>query len=109
MFYGALPKLFEKARILRNNPTKTESNLWNNLHNRKLGVKFRRQHPIYKYVADFYCHEKRLVVEIDGEYHSKKDQIEIDLHRTEDIEAFGIKVLRFSDEQVLEEIDSVIQ
>ena len=109
MFYGALPQLFEKARILRNSPTKTENILWQQLHNNKLGVKFRRQHPIFKYVADFYCHEKKLVIELDGDYHSRKDQIENDQVRTEDLEAFGIEVLRFTDQQVLEDMDYVIK
>jgi len=109
MFYGALPQLFEKARILRNSPTKTENILWQQLHNNKLGVKFRRQHPIFKYVADFYCHEKKLVIELDGDYHSRKDQIENDQVRTEDLEEFGIEVLRFTDQQVLEDMDYVIK
>jgi imidazole glycerol-phosphate synthase subunit HisF len=109
MFYGALPQLFEKAGFLRRNPTKTENILWKQLHNKKLGVKFRRQHPIFKFIADFYCHEKRLVIEIDGDYHTRKEQIENDQIRTEDLKALGIEVLRFTDQQVLKDIECVIK
>ena len=63
MYYGAPHSIFEKARFLRDNPTNTETILWERLRKNKLGVKFRRQHPINIYIADFYCHKIKLVIE----------------------------------------------
>jgi len=73
MFYGASPLIFERAKELRKRMTETENILWNALRrkNRK-GYKFRRQHPMSTYIADFYCHQLKLVIEIDGGYHLKK-------------------------------------
>ena len=108
MFYGAPPSVFEKARYLRDNQTEAEQVLWNRLNRKQLGVKFRRQHPIYNYIADFYCHEKKLVIEVDGSYHLKLEQKELDELRSEDIRDFGIEVIRFANEQVIEKIDEVV-
>ena len=109
MFYGASPSIFKIAKELRNNPTEAEKALWKKFNRKQLGVKFRRQHPINIYITDFYCHEKKLVVEVDGNYHLNKDQREYDELRTEVIEAFGIDVIRFKNEDVLNEIDNVIE
>jgi very-short-patch-repair endonuclease len=69
---GALDETFSMAHTLRRSMTKSGKMLWNELNSRKLkGLKFRRQHPIHWYIADFYCHEKRLVIEIDGGIHMK--------------------------------------
>jgi cyclase len=73
MFYGALPLIFERADGLRKNPTEEEKILWERLKAKKLGVKFRRQHPIWNYIADFYCHELKLVIEVDGSIHDVKE------------------------------------
>jgi very-short-patch-repair endonuclease len=71
MYYGAKPETFEAARILRENMTLFEKLLWERLKLKQIcGVRFRRQHPIDFFIADFYCHEARLVVEIDGEMHN---------------------------------------
>ena len=109
MFYGASPEIFKKAKVLRDNPTEAEMVLWKRLRIKQLSVKFRRQHPINIYIADFYCHEKKLVVEVDGDYHLKTDQKEYDKLRTEDIEEFGIEVIRFTNEEVLEKIECVVK
>ena len=109
MFYGATPDIFEYAKKLRNNPTKAEKILWDKLKRNQLGVKFRRQHPIYLYIADFYCHEKKLVIEVDGDYHLEKEQKENDKLREEDIKDFGLKIVRFTNNDVLEKIDVVIE
>ena len=108
MFYGAEPFLFKLAKEQRNNPTRAEQFLWEYLKNNKLGVKFRRQHPVFKYIADFYCHELRLIIEVDGDYHRDSVQTEYDEFRSEDINDFGIKVIRFNNEQVLNDIQLVI-
>ncbi len=67
--------MVELCRQFRKHPTTTEEMLWQCLRNRRLqGLKFRRQHPIGRYIADFYCHEHKLVAEADGGIHMKKDQ-----------------------------------
>ena len=109
MFYGASPDIFKKARVLRGNPTKAEKVLWEKLRLKQLGVKFRRQHPINIYITDFYCHEKKLVVEVDGDYHLMSDQKEYDELRTEDIKEYGIEVIRFKNEEILEKTNDVIK
>ncbi len=70
MFYRAGSVIFELAKKLRNNVTATEMILWGNLKNHFPALKFRRQHPISVYVADFYCHKEKLVIEIDGGIHN---------------------------------------
>ena len=89
------------ARHNRNNPTEAESLLWKFLQNRQSGHKFRRQHIIKDYIVDFVCLYKKLVIEVDGEYHFKNGQIIKDADRTEDLNLQGFKVLRFKNEEVL--------
>jgi len=110
MFYGASRNTFEKAHGLRKNMTKAEIIVWEKLKNRKLfKVRFRRQHPVDIFVVDFYCHELKLAVEIDGGIHLAKEISEYDNGRTYDIEKFGIRIIRFTNEQVLNNIDIVQQ
>ena len=91
----------EIARRLRQNQTSAEEALWACLRNRRLiGAKFRRQHPLGRYIADFYCHEATLVVELQGGIHNQKDQREYDAIREEVIEQLGIKILSFANEEV---------
>lgn len=108
MFYGASPIIFENAKLLRNNQTPSESKLWKYLNKNQLGFKFRRQHPISTYIADFYCHSLKLVIEIDGEYHITDEQKSIDKSRTSELEQFGIKVIRFTNDQVINDIDYIL-
>ncbi len=101
---GAEGKLFEYGRALRQLKTKAEEKLWERLRNRKAnGLKFRRQHPLDKFVADFYCHEKRLVIELDGGMHESKMQKEKDRVRTEILDKLAITVVRFKNEEVLKD------
>jgi very-short-patch-repair endonuclease len=72
------------------------------------GYKFRRQHPLSIYVADFYCHALKLVIEIDGDYHLAEGQQLLDRKRTSDIEFQGLKVIRFTNEEVLLKLSEVI-
>lgn len=109
MFYGASPEIFENAKELRNRQTPAEKKIWENLNRNQLGVKFRRQHPIYSYIVDFYCHKFKLVIEIDGEYHNCEEQISLDNDRSEELQYLGIKVIRFTNSEVLNDIDVVIQ
>ncbi len=109
MFYGAPPFLFEYAKQLRNNPTKAETILWLRLKGKQLGVKFRRQHPIYKYSVDFYCHELKLVIEVDGDYHEQRNQMEYDKFRSKDLSEFGIHIIRFSNNQIEKKLNFVTE
>lgn len=100
-----LPHLTEYARQLRARQTKPESLLWSVLRSRRLcNLKFRRQHPIPPYIADFVCIAKKLVVEIDGGYHDGLD--DVDLERQQRIESHGWHVIRFHNEDVLEDVES---
>lgn len=102
-------KIFENARSLKKVMTPTENLLWQNLRNRKVSIhKFRRQHPIGKYIVDFYCHEARLVIEVDGEIHLMNDNPEYDQFRTEELKSMGLKVIRFKNEEVLGDISKVL-
>ena len=75
MYYGAKPGTLEAARLLRENMTYPEKLLWEKLKGKQIcGLRFRRQHPIDLFIADFYCHEARLVVEVDGEIHKQKKE-----------------------------------
>jgi very-short-patch-repair endonuclease len=107
MFYGAKRKIFQNAEVLRSNMTISEKLLWERLNKSQLGVRFKAQHPIDLFVADFYCHKFKLVVEIDGEIHQKRK--EYDEGRTAEMERYNLKVIRFTNDQVLNEIDWVVE
>src|SRR5436309_1338412 len=97
-----------RARELRHEMTPTEKRLWMRLRGRRFdGFKFRRQTPIAGYIVDFYCARARLVIELDGESHL--DKAELDEKRCEAIEASGVKVLRFWDTHVYDELDAVLE
>ena len=110
MFYGALPILFELARKLRDNQTDAEVFLWNQLGNiRNSKVRFKRQHPILYFIADFYCHKAKLIIEVDGGYHDIPEQYKYDKARETELEALGLKVIRFTNEQILFEIENTLK
>jgi very-short-patch-repair endonuclease len=104
-----LPQFTFRRRDLRNNVTPQEIILWAQLKNSKIGYKFRRQHGIGGYIADFYCPEKKLVIEIDGSQHFTKDGQEYDENRTQSFDVLGIKVIRFTNADINTNIDGVIQ
>jgi very-short-patch-repair endonuclease len=107
---GAQEETFSTALSLRSSMTEAEKMLWNELKNRKLqGLKFRRQHPLHWYIADFYCHEKRLVIEIDGGIHMNTLVKEHDENRSAEFERLGIHVIRFTNEQVLQSKEKVLE
>lgn len=109
MFYGATNLIFENAKELRNNQTEAEAVLWNILKDYKLsGFKFRRQHPISNFIADFYCHKVKLIIEIDGEYHNNIEQKIKDKERTAYFLEIGLQEIRFSNNQILFEIENVL-
>ena len=102
MFYGADPKLFEFAMQMRLAPTEAELIAWNILKAVSFKIyRFRRQHPMGTYIADFYSHSLKLVIEIDGGYHQQKFQKEYDDFRDDDMDKWGIKTMRFRNNEVL--------
>ena len=109
MHYGASPKLFDLAEELRARMTLAEEILWNVIKINEWHLKFRRQHPISNYIADFYCHHVKLVIELDGGYHENKEVKIYDVARENSIREFGITVLRFKNEEVFNEIESVLK
>lgn len=110
MLFNAAPVTIGKARGLRQEMTPAEKKLWECLRNRKFnGLKFRRQHPIDRYIVDFICMEKLLVVEVDGGIHQVTGQKEYDNERTRDLEGYGLKVIRFSNEEVMDNVFDVLK
>jgi very-short-patch-repair endonuclease len=98
------------ARYLRRNMTDAERHLWRRLRMRDLGgYRFRRQRPIGPYVVDFACVERRLIVEVDGGQHGDEAQVAADAQRTADLEARGFRVLRFWNNEVLENLAGVCE
>ena len=107
---GARPSTHEHAKELRHRSTKAEKILWALLRNRQLkGKKLRRQHPIAHYVADFYCHECKLIVELDGNHHKKPEVKEYDQIRTTVLNGLGVTVLRFWNEEVMNNVSKVLE
>ncbi|MEQ9266613.1 MAG: endonuclease domain-containing protein [Balneolaceae bacterium] len=102
------PQLRVYARELRNNSTLSEILLWKEIKNRKLGVQFHRQVPMYKYIADFFCHEIKLAIEIDGSSHNNPRQKEKDRMRDYNLKQFGVRVIRIEDIDVKRNLNSVI-
>jgi cyclase len=110
MFYGALPIHFELAKKLRNSQTEAEIFLWNNLNRINIkGVRFKRQHPVLYFIADIYCHKAKLIIEVDGGYHKLADQHQYDRQRDSELEAMGLKVIHFTNEQVLFKITDTLK
>jgi very-short-patch-repair endonuclease len=101
-------KMVEVARLLRRDATAAEETLWQALRGRNLlGAKFRRQQPIGPFVADFYCHEQRLVVEVDGPIHRSRRAA--DLQRDKLLEAAGFRVLRIPSENIERSLTAVLE
>lgn len=111
-------KLVEVAksmcRELRQNSTESERLLWESVRAKKLGKKFYRQYPIFHdltgketfFVSDFYCHEMKLIIELDGKYHQYR--LKADKERTKILNHLGLKVIRFKNEEVINYLDGVV-
>ncbi|HEX8450582.1 MAG TPA: endonuclease domain-containing protein [Longimicrobium sp.] len=103
-----IPQVLQAARAMRKNSTPAERVLWNELRDHRFcDVPFRRQHPLDRFVLDFYCPSRKLAIEVDGEIHDH--QREHDEERTKALAARGIRVIRFRNEDVLERLDEVLQ
>ncbi len=108
-YFGAGPELLRIAANLRKNMTPAEKALWEQLRNRQLmGYRFRRQHPIFEFVVDFFCYEAMLVIEVDGGVHEDCCQLERDGERTNILKRLGIKELRFRNEEVMHNVEGVL-
>jgi very-short-patch-repair endonuclease len=106
-YRGVSRELIESAGNHRNAPTRAEEALWGAIRRRQVeGARFRRQHPLGKFIVDFCCPEHRLVIEVDGPTH--EEQVEYDAGRADHLNAYGYRVLRFSNEQVLKDLDVVV-
>jgi very-short-patch-repair endonuclease len=109
MYFGAKPSLFRLAKKLRKTETEAEKILWSKLNrNQIFDLQFRRQHPINIFIADFYCVRIKLIIEDDGSIHEIIENQEHDEGRSHILNDFGITVIRFTNEQILEEIDSTV-
>lgn len=102
-------QILEFARNMRKSPTGAEALLWTNLRNKKInGLKFRRQHPVEGFILDFYCNEVKLGIEIDGKVHEGSEQKKYDDARSQYLNEFGIKIIRFTNEEVLHAMNEVL-
>jgi len=109
MYFGAKPSVFKLARELRKNETEAEKMLWSKLNkNQIIGLQFRRQHPINIFIADFYCPKLKLVIEVDGSIHEITENHDHDIGRSEFMNDFGISVIRFTNEQILNDLDGTV-
>lgn len=103
------PEYTTRRQGLRHNATQPEQKLWSVLRGKQLGVKFRRQQGIGHYIVDFYCPERQLVIEIDGDSHFTDDAQAYDQSRDAYLQSLGLQVLRFTNAQVLENLEGVYE
>jgi very-short-patch-repair endonuclease len=110
IYYGTEPVLLKLARENRKRMTLAERILWDHLRGKKfMGIKFRRQHPISQFIADFYCHQAKLIIELDGGYHDDPEQNELDVGRENVLKDMEIKVIRFRNEEIEKDVLGVLE
>ena len=110
MYFGAKPEIFKLAKKLRKLETEAEKQLWSRLNkNQIIGLQFRRQHPINRFIADFYCPKIKMIIEVDGSIHELPEYQSHDIGRSEVLNDFGITVIRFTNEQIIEKTDSTVE
>jgi len=102
-------EIFQIAERLRRDMTASEKIIWDRVCKNQLGVRIRRQHPVWKFIADFYCHEVKLVIEIDGGIHLRSENKEYDISRDIILKEFKIEILRFTNDEVINEPGLVIE
>jgi very-short-patch-repair endonuclease len=107
--HSFLPAVLQRSRDFRHPLTPPEAKVWHGVRNRQLGFKFRRQHPIGRFIADFYCAEARLVIEIDGDIHGQLSQEEHDRARDAWLVERGYKVIRFQAGEVGRNLEGVLE
>jgi very-short-patch-repair endonuclease len=110
MGYYGNRELVRNARVLRSNMTKAEIILWSRLRSKKInGFKFRRQQPIFDYIVDFYCNELKLIIEVDGEIHSERENHKNDLKRDTILKRNSYHIIRLSNVEIETQIDLTIK
>ena len=110
IYFGAGPEMLRIAGDLRKSMTPAEKVLWEKLRNRQVkGFRFRRQHPIKDFIVDFFCYDAMLVIEVDGSVHDEINQSERDEQRNLILKRLGIKEVRFSNQEVINNTDPVIR
>lgn len=109
MFYSAPAFIFQRAKELRSRLTYAEGMLWMYLRTKPKGYKFRRQHPIRQYIVDFYCHSLKLVIEVDGPIHDREENKKADMERQHNLEAEGLRVIRFTNDEVRMNMENIIE
>ena len=102
-------QLKEKGKARRNNLTPAEATLWKAIQQNKLGRKFRRQHSVGNYILDFYCPSEKLVIELDGQDHFTDSGFEYDRQRTGYLNSLNIRVIRFENKEVFENLEGVLE
>jgi len=108
-YYGASTEMLSRAAQLRKNQTGVEKVLWKKLEKNCFeNLRFRRQHPISKFIVDFYCHELLLVIELDGSIHNKPEVAERDHGREVELNKLGLKILRFTNDEVIHNMDTIL-
>lgn len=108
MHYGASSRIFSNAKSLRNRLTFAERILWSRSRNNQLGYHFRRQHPLSKYIVDFYCNSLQLVIEVDGQIHADKFVQMEDRNKEESLVSYELRVISFTNDDVINNIEQVI-
>ena len=110
MWKGAPPEIFRHAEYLRNNPTEAERLLWVELQLDPFKeYHFRRQHPIHHFIADFYSHKLKLIIELDGGYHENPEQQKKDQLRTDLLKFQKLEIIRFTNQQILHEMETALK
>lgn len=108
-FHGASGDTFGKARELRKSMTMAEQELWKHIRKNQLdGFRFRRQHPVAQFILDFYCHDSKLAIEVDGLIHDQRDQKLYDQERDIVIHELGVKVIRFKNEDIFQNLPEIL-
>ncbi|MCC6957117.1 MAG: DUF559 domain-containing protein [Anaerolineales bacterium] len=102
------PRVVQRARELRQDQTQAEEVLWRALRDRRVGHKIRRQHPLGRFIIDFYCHQAALCIEIDGDAHSEASQRAYDIARTQYLEDHGYRIVRFTNRDIQQNLQAVI-
>ena len=109
IYFGTDPEILKLAGKNRTHLTPAERKLWKHLRKRITGMKFRRQHPVSRFITDFYCHQAKLVIEIDGGYHNEPKQKELDQRRQKELENLGLLVIRFRNEEIETDVVRVVE
>ncbi len=104
---GASKEIYERAKKLRGRQTHAEELLWNYLRTKPLGCKFRRQHPFFNFILDFYCFSLNLVIEVDGSIHDLEEVKQKDLEKEDYLKYKGLSILRFTNEKIRTQPETV--